>query len=197
MNSLAVIVAGGRSTRMGKEKVFQLVRGRSILSRILSCLRPQVQHIVINANGDAERFREAGLLTIADLRSDVASPLAGIHTALSFAQQNRFGAVLTVPSDTPFLPSDLVYRLAAAGRTAAIASAGGQQHYVTGLWSPDLLPLLEQALDEPRTPRLQDWARKCDAAVVTWPIEPYDPFFNVNTPEELAEAERIAAEFAP
>lgn len=195
MRPCAVIVAGGRSTRMGREKAFQLVRGRSILARTLSCLRPQVQHIVINANGDAERFREAGLV-IADLCRDVSSPLAGLHTALSFARQNDFDAVLTVPSDAPFLPSDLAPRLAATSRTAAIAASSGQQHYVTGLWSPALLPMLEKALVEPCVPRLQDWARMCDAAVVTWTTEPYDPFFNVNTLEELAEAERIAAEFA-
>lgn len=195
MKLCAVIVAGGRSSRMGREKMFQTVRGRSILDRILSCLRVQVSEIVLNVNGDTERFRDTGLCVIGDLRAHLSTPLAGLHSALTHAGQNRFDAVLTVPSDAPFLPADLVQRLSEEAHPAAIAASAGQQHYLTGLWSSSLLPLIGQAVDEPRTPRLQDWVRKCESAVVEWPAEPYDPFFNVNTPEELAEAERIAAEF--
>ena len=125
----------------------------------------------------------------------MGTPLAGVHTALIHARDAGFDAVLTTPSDVPFLPGDLVQRLATASRGAAIAASGGQQHYLTGLWSPALLHEIERAMAAPQLPRLQDWARMCDAAVVDWPAKPYDPFFNVNAPEELAEAERIAAEF--
>ena len=76
-----------------------------------------------------------------------------------------------------------------------MAASAGQAHYLTGLWSIALLPTLEAALDRALLPRLQDWTAMCNAAVVDWPAMPYDPFFNVNTPGELAEAERIAAEF--
>lgn len=197
MTICAVIVAGGRSSRMRREKAFELVRGRSILQRVVAALQGQAADIVVNANGDGDRFRQAVPTVIPDLRTDVSTPLAGVHAALHHAVAHGFAAVLTVPSDTPFLPADLVSRLAAAKRPAAIAASAGQQHYLTGLWSAELLPAIEAALDQPRTPRLQDWCRACDAAVVTWQHLPYDPFFNVNTPEELAEAERIAAEFAP
>jgi len=197
MNVCAVIVAGGRSLRMGREKAFELIRGQSILQRIIASLDAQAKEVVINANGDVERFRNTGLAVIPDLRPDVSTPLAGVHAALQYAAERGFAALLTVPSDTPFLPPDLVMRLKGAGRPAAIAASAGQQHYLTGLWSAELLPAIEAALDQTRTPRLQDWCRACDAAVVTWQHLPYDPFFNVNTPEELAEAERIAAEFAP
>lgn len=197
MSICAVIVAGGQSSRMRREKAFALVRGRSILLRIVAKITRQVTEVAINANGGEDRFGATGLQVIPDLRPDVATPLAGVHAALSHAAQREFSAVLTVPSDTPFLPADLVRRLAEAKQSAAIAASGGQQHYLTGLWSVELLPAIERALDAPRTPRLQDWCRMCNAAVVAWPDAPYDPFFNVNTPEELAEAERIAAEFAP
>jgi len=197
MNVCAVIVAGGRSLRMGREKAFELIRGQSILQRIIASLDAQAKEVVINANGDVERFRNTGLAVIPDLRPDVSTPLAGVHAALQYAAERGFAALLTVPSDTPFLPPDLVMRLKGAGRPAAIAASAGQQHYLTGLWSAQLLPAIEQALDQAPTPRLQDWCRMCDAAAVTWPALPHDPFLNVNTPEELAEAERIAAEFAP
>jgi molybdopterin-guanine dinucleotide biosynthesis protein A len=195
MRTLGVIVAGGRSSRMGREKAAETLRGRTILSRIMSVLTPQVETILINANGDASRFSIAGLSVVADLRQEVGTPLAGLHTALSLGRAEGYDAVLTVPSDAPFLPSDLVARLVAAERPAAIAASGGQAHYLTGLWSPGLLGKIEHALAQARLPRLQDWVRDCEAAIVAWPSNPYDPFFNVNTPEELAEAEQIAAEF--
>lgn len=196
MSIAAVIVAGGLSSRMGREKLFEPLRGRMILDWIRARLAGQASAIFINANGDPARFDGTGLEVIADLRS-AGMPLAGLHAALHLAQARGFEAVLTVPSDTPFLPEDLVARLAEAGRPAAIASSAGQQHYLTGLWSPVLLPDVERALEAPRLPRLMDFARLCDAAVVEWPVEPYDPFFNVNTPGDLAQAERIAAEFLP
>ena len=195
MRICAVIVAGGRSSRMGREKAFQTICGRTIIERIASGLAGQAAVTVLNANGDTGRFVHLDLPIIPDARTDLAMPLAGVHTSLIHARDFGYDAVLTTPSDVPFLPGDLVQRLALASRRAAIAASGGQQHYLTGLWSPALLPDIERAMDGPQLPRLQDWARMCDAAVVDWPAYPYDPFFNVNTPEELAEAERIAAEF--
>jgi molybdenum cofactor guanylyltransferase len=196
MNAAAVIVAGGSSSRMGREKLLQTLRGRTILDWITARLETQARPVFINANGDPSRFRGTGLAVIADLRPP-GTPLAGLHAALHVAREQGFATILTVPSDTPFLPTDLVPRLAGAGRPAAIAASGGQQHYLTGLWSSALLPEVERALEAERPPRLMDWARQCGAAVVEWPSEPYDPFFNVNTPDDLAEAERIAAEFFP
>lgn len=194
MKALAVIVAGGRSSRMGREKALETIRGQSIIARIIALLEAQGLETVINANGDAARFAATGLRVIGDLRGDIRMPLAGLHTALHFAAEQGFDAALTVPSDAPFLPADLFRRLSEPGR-AAIAATGGQAHYLTGLWPVALLATIERAMAEARLPRMQDWVKMCGAAIVEWPTEPYDPFFNVNTPEELAEAERIAAEF--
>lgn len=195
MRIVAVIIAGGRSSRMGREKLFEAVGGRTILERIISCLQPQVQAVAINANEAVARFRDTGFPVVPDLRGGVATPLAGLHAALTFAKQARYDAVLSVPSDCPFLPSDLRLRLEQAEALAAIGASGGQSHFVTGLWRVVLLQQLQAALDQPCLMRLQDWAREVDAATVEWRVHPYDPFFNVNTPEELAESNRIAAEF--
>lgn len=195
MKLCAVIVAGGRSSRMGREKALESIRGRTIIERISSTLAVQAVETVLNVTGDTGRFAHLDLPIIADARPDIGTPLAGLHAALVHARKSGFDAVLTAPSDVPFLPADLAQRLATASRRAAIASSNGQQHYLTGLWSPVLLPSIERALDAPQLPRLQDWTRMCEASVVDWTSEPYDPFLNVNTPEDLAEAERIAAEF--
>lgn len=195
MRICAVIVAGGRSSRMGREKALATIRGRRIIDRVIAAVSAQVDAVVINANGDPSRFADSGLIVFPDDIPDVGTPLAGLHAALGFAFREGFEAVLTVPSDAPFLPVDLVARLEVTGMGAAIAASNGQEHYLTGLWSSALLGDFGMALARPRMPRMQDWARACGAAVVEWPAQPYDPFFNVNTPDELAEAERIAASF--
>lgn len=182
---------------MGREKAFELLRERNIIDWIIARLSVQVETIVLNVNGDTGRFARLGLPIINDLRINIGTPLAGLHAALTFAKDNGFDAALTAPSDVPFLPTDLLQRLLAASREASIAASGGQSHFLTGLWSVGLLPAVEDAVQQRRTPRLQDWCRTCGAAVVEWPTIPYDPFFNINTPQELAEAEQIAAEFNP
>lgn len=197
MRIAAVIVAGGRSSRMGQEKAFTMLDGRTLLEHVVGRLAPQVNEIVINANGDASRFSATGLMVIPDVSHDIATPLAGLRAALRFARHHAFDGVLTVPSDAPFLPSDLATRLSAANSNAAIASSGGQVHFLTGVWSHLLLDRLEKAMDVEKLVRVKDWAAVCQATIVDWPAEPYDPFFNVNTPEELAEAGHIAAEFNP
>ena len=195
MKSCAVIIAGGQSSRMGREKALEQVHGKIILDRIVAKLGTQADAIAINANGDTGRFAKLRLPVITDVYCNIGTPLVGLHAALSHAAGNNFDAVLTVPSDTPFLPADLMKRLRAASSLAAIARSGGQSHYLTGLWSVTLLPEMEEALKQPRTPRLQDWCSICNATLVEWPSVAFDPFFNVNTHEDLAEAERIAARF--
>lgn len=195
MKICAVIIAGGRSSRMGREKAMETVRGRRIIDRVIAAVARQAELTAINANGDAARFADTGLRVFPDEEPGIGSPLAGLNAALAFAGREGFNRVLTVPSDAPFLPDDLASRLSSAGGQAAIAASGGQAHYLTGLWSSHLLHDVGTALEMPQKPRMQDLAMLLRASVVGWPSEPYDPFFNINTPAELAEAERIAAEF--
>lgn len=225
-----VIIAGGRSTRMGREKALIELRGKPVIGRIIARVGPQVGRLAINANGDAGRYAGFGLPVIPD-KVEAGTPLSGLHAALAWAEAEECEAVLTVPSDSPFLPHDLVARL--MGEGAAVAVSGGQAHYLTGLWPTGLLPTLEDALSSRRhsresgnsacfgareksgapasagvtdqegvtpangTIRVQDWAALCSARRIEWPSRPYDPFFNINTPDELAQAERIVTEFRP
>ena len=195
MRIAGVIIAGGSSSRMGREKALAMLAGKALLSHVIERIASQATAVVINANGDSERFAAFGLTVIADRLTEIGTPLAGLHAALSFAREEGFDAVLTVPSDAPFLPRDLTPRLAEVHSAAVIAASGGQQHFLTGLWSHALLEALEAAIRDGGVVRVKDWAKSCGAAVVDWPDEPYDPFFNVNTPEDLAEARRIAAGF--
>ena len=198
MRIAGAIIAGGRSSRMGGiEKAFVEIGGKPILDRIVARLTPQVDRLVINANGDANRFAQSGLAVLPDLRADIATPLAGLHASLHWAAHNGAEWLLTVPADTPFLPRDLMQKLSTGSHDAVIAASGGQKHFLTGLWATSLLPVLESAITAKALVRVKDWAAKADAATVEWPVSLFDPFFNVNTPEDLAEAARIAAEFDP
>jgi molybdopterin-guanine dinucleotide biosynthesis protein A len=193
MKILGAIIAGGTSSRMGQEKALLDIDGVPLIERVASRLRFQVDGLVINANGDPNRFIALGPI-VADELKDIGTPLAGIHAVLRYAQADGFKAVVTVPSDTPFLPLDLVQRLAEGGshKGAAIAMTNGQSHFLTGIWTVALLPALELRMKNDNLRRVQDFATAAEAERVVWSDHPHDPFFNINTPEDLKRALAIA-----
>jgi molybdenum cofactor guanylyltransferase len=195
MKILGAIIAGGNSTRMGgREKSFVELAGATLLERTLSRLRFQVDDVVINANGDASRFATTGVTVVEDILTHVATPLAGLQAALYYGASHGFDAVVTVPSDAPFLPLDLVERLLEGGEVtgAAIARSGGQDHYLTGIWTTAMAKPLGRLIETEGLMRVQDFVVRTKAEKVVWPAVPHDPFYNINTPENLAEAEQIA-----
>jgi molybdenum cofactor guanylyltransferase len=195
MKILGAIIAGGHSTRMGgREKSFVVLDGATLLDRTLSRLRFQVGEVIINANGDPERFSSTKTTVVEDVLTDVGTPLAGVQAALYYGASHGFDAVVTVPSDAPFLPLDLVERLLEGGTIsgAAIARSGGQNHYLTGIWTTAMAKPLGRLIETEGMKRVQDFVIRTKAEKVVWAAIPHDPFFNINTPEDLAEAEKIA-----
>lgn len=195
MKILGAIIAGGNSTRMGgREKAFLELDGVTLIERVSSRIGFQVDDLVINANGDPTRFAALDHVVIADRLDDVRTPLAGLHAALSFGADDGYDAVLTVPSDSPLLPLDLVERLKEGGQItgAAYARSGGQDHYLTGLWTTAMARPLERLIRDQSLRRVQDFVTKAKAEKVVWAAIPHDPFFNINTPEDLEMAEMIA-----
>jgi molybdopterin-guanine dinucleotide biosynthesis protein A len=185
-----VILAGGLSRRMGGgDKCLLPLGGRPVLAHVIERLRPQVTDLALNANGDSTRFARFGLDVVADDTADFAGPLAGILAAMDWAKRNHLAAaVLTVPGDTPFLPRDLAVRLAAAG-VPALARSGGRIHPVVGLWPLALAEGLRNALRVEGIRKVEDWTRRLAPAVVDFEAAgSIDPFFNINTPEDLARA---------
>jgi molybdenum cofactor guanylyltransferase len=195
MRIAGLILAGGASRRMGGvEKAFLLVGGVPMLARIIGILAPQCGAIAISANGDPARFAAYGLPVVADTAA--LGPMMGLVDGLDWFAGHRPGVshVLSVPSDTPFLPHDLGARLATAldarGAFCACAASGGQLHPVAGLW-----PLAAREVLRDAGAR---GARSFHAALegrrvaqVAWETMPRDPFFNVNTPEDLAHADAM------
>jgi molybdenum cofactor guanylyltransferase len=199
--TLGLVLAGGLARRMGGgDKARIRIGGKTILERVLARLGPQCSAIIINANGDPARFADTGLPVVADDVPDFAGPLAGILAGLDWAAAHApdIAAVVSVPGDCPFLPGDLVARLAAARQTAglplACARSGEWRHPVAGLWPVALRDDLRKALVEEGLHKIETWTARHGVAIADWPDTPVDPFFNVNTPADAAEAERIAAQ---
>lgn len=190
----AVILAGGRSTRLGGgAKCLLELGGGTILDRVIGCLRGQAGPLMINSNHGAELFAGTGLEVRADILAGWLGPLAGIHAGMIWARETGADAVLSVPGDTPFLPADLVARLEegrAAGQ-AAIAVSGGEMHPVVGIWPCALAEALEAHLAGEEY-RVRGWLGRIDFRAVEFAASAIDPFWNVNTPEDLALARAMA-----
>jgi len=195
-----VLLAGGLARRMGGgDKPMRTVGGKTILQRVIARLALQCDGLVLNANGDPARFATFGLPVIADGVADFPGPLAGILAALDWMAANRpeVKHVLSTAADCPFLPRDLVSRLeqarAAENAELAVAASDGQTHPVIGLWSVALRDELRHALVKEDIRKIDRWTARYPLATVTWPVTPLDPFFNANTVDDIAEAERLAA----
>jgi molybdenum cofactor guanylyltransferase len=195
-----LLLAGGLARRMGGgDKPMRQIAGRTILERVIARLQPQCEGLVLNANGDPARFARFGLPVIPDTVADFPGPLAGILAGLDWAAANRaeVGLILSAAADCPFLPHDLVARLRSAltenGAQLAVAASGGQSHPVIGLWSVALRDELRHALVVEDVRKIDRWTSRYKVATVAWPAEPIDPFFNANTADDLADAERFAA----
>jgi molybdopterin-guanine dinucleotide biosynthesis protein A len=194
-----VLLAGGLARRMGGgDKPMRQIGGRTILERVIARLRPQCGELILNANGDPARFAGFGLPVVPDTVADFPGPLAGILAALDWAAAHRPGVsiVLSAAADCPFLPRDLVARLNEAlvneNAQLAVAASGGQSHPVIGLWRVALRDELRHALVQEDVRKIDRWTARYKLATVAWPTEPLDPFFNANTMEDVAEAERLA-----
>jgi molybdopterin-guanine dinucleotide biosynthesis protein A len=201
--TVGLVLAGGLARRMGGgDKALIRIGGEAILDRVLAILRGSCAPIILNANGDPARFARYGLPVIADSVPDFAGPLAGILAGLDWAAAHAPGIewVVSVPGDCPFLPGDLVDRLhavrAAAGTPLACARSGEWRHPVVGLWRVDLRDDLRHALTVEDLRKIEIWTARHGVAIASWPDQPIDPFFNVNTPDDVATADRVAKQQA-
>lgn len=190
MKAVAVILAGGAGIRIGGDKPKRMLAGRSLLDHAISQARNWSGEIAL-AVREEHQAAGVGLRFILDAPG-LEGPLAGLAAALRFAGQERAGAVLTLPADMPFLPSDLGNRLGSAieGHAAAIACSDGRLHPVCGLWRIECFERLASYAATGRR-SLHAFAEHVGFAAVEWPTVPIDPFFNINSADDLAAAERF------
>lgn len=206
MKIAGVILAGGLARRMGGgDKALMELGGETLLARVIARLKPQVGEIVLNANGDPGRFAEFGLPVVADTVAGFAGPLAGILAGMRWAAARGHTHVASAAGDTPFFPADLVARLTeaekASGQPIALAATndperGLSEHPTFGLWPVDLADNLEESLTVGNMRKIIVWTSRHGCARAVFDEAAEFPFFNVNTPEDMVEAERILKEQA-
>jgi len=198
---VGVLLAGGQSRRMGGgDKALRLLGGRPVLAHVVARLKLQVSAMIINANGEASRFAAFGLPVVADSIAGFAGPLAGVHAGLAWVRASRPGIehVVTVAADTPFFPTDLVPRFLAAlnpNRPLLVARSEDGLHPVIGLWPVAMVTALEDSLKQGAR-QASAFVEERGATEVFFPrIEIggrlIDPFFNINSPEDLAKADAL------
>ena len=193
-----IILAGGRATRMGGgDKGLRMVAGQRLLDHVITRLSAQCSPLAINANGDPARLAEFGLPILQDSLPDHPGPLAGVLAGLDWAASFGAPAIITAAADTPFFPPDLAERLAAnAGPSglclAASADPSGKMHRqpTFGLWPTDLRHDLRSALLGGLR-KIVLWTDSHQAGLAEFPSVPFDPFFNINTPEDITEVENL------
>ncbi|GIT87885.1 molybdenum cofactor guanylyltransferase MobA [Roseobacter sp. OBYS 0001] len=197
---LGVILAGGQSTRMGGgDKGLLDLGGGTLLSHVIERLEPQVAGLALNANGDAARFAQYGLPVLPDSIDGFAGPLAGVLAGLDWAAEKGADTIVTAAADTPFFPGDLVPRLLLASEgmshplalaTTPDAKRGRVRHPTFGVWPVALRDDLRDAL-RGGLRKVVLWTEQHEGREALFPVTTFDPFFNVNTPEDLKHAESL------
>jgi molybdopterin-guanine dinucleotide biosynthesis protein A len=195
MKVVGLLLAGGQSRRMGGgDKALRPLVGILLLDRVIGRLRPQVDMLVLNANGEPARFARFGLPVVPDSVSGFAGPLAGVLAGLDWTAFHRPDCdhVVSVATDAPFVPADLVARLVEglveAGGDLACAASGGRSHPVFGLWPVRLREDLRRAVVEEGIRKVDLWTARHRLVTVPFADRPVDPFFNANRPEDFAAA---------
>ena len=209
MKCAGVIIAGGQSRRMGGgDKGLLLLAGRPILAHVIHRLHPQVDRLALNANGDPRRFSGFDLPVIADPIEGFAGPMSGVLAGMNWASRGHNGIthIITAAADTPFFPEDLVERLiAAAGHNnqcVVLAGSGGHRHPVFGLWPVAFRHDLATWMSHTETYKVLAWVQRHDNVVAEFPLHDkksrrFDPFFNINTREDLDIAESYLEDRSP
>jgi molybdenum cofactor guanylyltransferase len=202
---VGIVLAGGLSTRMGgRDKCLLDLNGQTLLQRAVDKLKLQVDAVAINANSDAQAYRQIGLEVLPDSFEGYAGPLAGVLTGMEWAHKHGSTHVVTVAADTPFFPDNLVAKMQAAlsaqkGEVAIAETPGGGGKYFNhptfGLWPVALRDDLREALGQ-GVRKVVQWVKPHGMVNVAFSVDPIDPFFNVNKPEDYEQAQQFLKEYS-
>ena len=191
-----IILAGGLARRMGGgDKSMRHLGGRPVLDRVIERLSPQIDVLALNANGDASRFDAYGIAVLPDSEPEHPGPLAGVLAGLDWAADQGIDRIVTVAADTPFFPADLVSRLMQEGDGIVLAATphpvkGSLRQPTFGLWPVALREDLRTNLRQ-GVRKIVAWSDQHNGAEALFAADPFDPFFNINTPEDMVIAETL------
>ena len=197
-NILGAILAGGQSRRMGKDKLFLELNNKKLIEHTLDKVKKYLKKIIIITNQDNKFFFENNLTTVKDCVEGQLGPLVGILTAMKWAKENfsKCSWIATFPCDTPFFPESIIKSFIEESEKKEslilCASSHGRKHNIFGLWSLDLYDKLKDDLINKKVRKVQDWTEKNKIKNLEFEFKDYDPFFNINTKEDLEFAKKLS-----
>ena len=197
-NILGAILAGGQSKRMGKDKLFLELNNKKLIEHTIDKVKKYFKKVIIITNQENEFFSKNNLITVKDCIEGQLGPLVGILTAMKWAKENlnKCSWIATFPCDTPFFPDSIIKSFIEESKKKEslilCASSHGRKHNIFGLWSLDLYEKLENDLVNKKIRKVQDWTEKNKIKNLEFKFEDYDPFFNINTKEDLEFAEKLS-----
>ena len=197
-NILGAILAGGQSKRMGKDKLFLELNNKKLIEYTIDKVKKYLEQVIIITNQSNEFFNKNNLTTVKDCIDGQLGPLVGILTAMKWAknQSNKYSWVATFPCDTPFFPDSIIKSFIAESEKKESlilsASSHGRKHNIFGLWSLTLYDKLENDLVNKKIRKVQEWTEKNKIKNLEFKFKDYDPFFNINTKEDLEFAKKLS-----
>ena len=196
-NILGSILAGGKSKRMGEDKLFLNLNNKTLIEHTIDKVKKYLKEVIIITNQDNEFFSKNNLTTVKDCVEGQLGPLVGILTAMQWAKENlnKCSWIATFPCDTPFFPESIIKSFIAESEKKEslilCASSHGRKHNIFGLWSLDLYDKLKDDLINKKVRKVQDWTEKNKIKNLEFKFKDYDPFFNINTEEDLEFAKKL------
>ena len=196
-NILGAILAGGQSKRMGKDKLFLELNNKKLIKHTIDKVKKYLKELIIVTNQDNEFFSKNNLITVKDCIQGQLGPLVGILTAMKWAKENLKNCswIATFPCDTPFFPESIIENFIQESKKREslilCASSHGRRHNIFGLWSLDLYDKLREDLINSKVRKVQDWTEKNKIKNLEFKFKDYDPFFNINTLEDLKFAKKL------
>jgi len=197
-NILGAILAGGQSKRMGKDKLFLELNNKKLIEHTIDKVKKYLTRVIIVTNQDNEFFSKNNLTTVKDCVGGQLGPLVGILTAMKWAKENlnKCSWIATFPCDTPFFPESIIKSFIEESEKKEslilCASSHGRKHNIFGLWSLDLYDKLKDDLINKKVRKVQDWTEKNKIKNLEFTFKDYDPFFNINTEEDLEFAKKLS-----
>ena len=197
-NIIGSILAGGKSKRMGKDKLFLDLNNKTLIEHTIIKVKKYLKELIIITNKENEFFSKNSLITVKDCIEGQLGPLVGILTAMKWARENspKYSWIASFPCDTPFFPESIISKFIEESKKKEslilCASSHGRKHNIFGLWSLELYDKLYNDLVNNKIRKVQDWTKIHNIKNLEFEFEDYDPFFNINTLEDLEFAKKLS-----